>query len=191
MVSSPANVRYLSGYAGSNGLMLISAGEAHFFTDPRYATVAGATITCKAHVAKGPLILGVADVIKRKRLRKIGFEPAWMNLDQFEHSRTPCRPAPPCIRRAAWWRILRAVKSPAEIALIRRSVLANSEAYAQGPEAGASPPKRTGDRRRTGVPNEDVWGGEAGLRYHRGRGERSALPHAHPTARPVRKMNYY
>ena len=36
IVSSPASIRYLSGYAGSNGLMLISKTDEHFFTDPRY-----------------------------------------------------------------------------------------------------------------------------------------------------------
>jgi Xaa-Pro aminopeptidase len=41
LVSTPVNVRYLSGYTGSNGLVVIDASEppAHcFFTDFRYAT---------------------------------------------------------------------------------------------------------------------------------------------------------
>src|ERR1700734_566216 len=82
LVSSPANVRYLSGFAGSNGLMLLTGDEAHFFTDPRYAAETAETITCKVHVAKNLLVLAVAALIKRKRLTKIGFEPSWMNMDQ-------------------------------------------------------------------------------------------------------------
>ena len=41
LVSSPVNVRYLSGYTGSNGLLVIAADERtdhRFFTDFRYAT---------------------------------------------------------------------------------------------------------------------------------------------------------
>ena len=52
LVSSPANIRYLTGYAGSNGLVLVTPSETHFFTDPRYALEASETITCKLHIAK-------------------------------------------------------------------------------------------------------------------------------------------
>ena len=51
IVSSAANVRYLSGYMGSNGLMLFTPSEAHFFTDPRYAAEIANTITCKTPAA--------------------------------------------------------------------------------------------------------------------------------------------
>jgi len=52
LVSSPANVRYLTGYAGSNGLLLLTKAESHFFTDPRYAIEASREITCKVHIEK-------------------------------------------------------------------------------------------------------------------------------------------
>ena len=129
-MSSGANVRYLSGYAGSNGLMLITPGEAHFFTDPRYAAET-ASMTCKTHVAKGTLILAAASVIKRKALRQIGFEPAWMNLEQYASLRKALPAGASMHPLASLVEELRAVKSPAEIALIRRSVLANSEAFAR------------------------------------------------------------
>ena len=37
LVTKPANVRYLSGYSGSNGILLVSRNEATLFTDSRYA----------------------------------------------------------------------------------------------------------------------------------------------------------
>ena len=84
LVSSPANVRYLTGYAGTNGLVLVTSSETHFFTDPRYALEASASITCKLHIAKGPLVEAVAGIVKRKKLKRIGFEPTWLNLDQHQ-----------------------------------------------------------------------------------------------------------
>jgi Xaa-Pro aminopeptidase len=185
IVSSAASIRYLSGYAGSNGLMLMTPGEAHFFTDPRYAAEVAGTITCKAHVAKGPLIGAVAATIKRKRLKKIGFEPAWMNLDQYASLKkelpagASVHPVPGLVED------LRAVKSDAEIALIRRSVQVNSEAFA-----------RTLKRIRVGLRELEI---AAELEFQMktlgcekpafdtivAAGERSALPHAHPTARRV------
>ena len=62
LVSSPANIRYLTGYAGSNGLALVTPAETHFFTDPRYALEASQTITCKLHIAKTALMEAVAAI---------------------------------------------------------------------------------------------------------------------------------
>jgi Xaa-Pro aminopeptidase len=129
LVSSPANVRYLSGYAGSNGLMLLTDLEEHFFTDPRYATVASSTITCKVHIAKVPLIQEAAGIAKRKRLKKIGFEPAWLRVDQFDQLKKALPAGTTLHSTANIVEDLRAIKSASEIALIRRSVLANSEAF--------------------------------------------------------------
>jgi Xaa-Pro aminopeptidase len=35
LISDLKNVRYLSGFSGSNGCLLITKGEYFFFTDPR------------------------------------------------------------------------------------------------------------------------------------------------------------
>ncbi len=186
VVSSPANIRYLTGFAGSNALMLVSEGEAHFFTDPRY-TGEAATVPAKSHVAKGLLILGVASTIKRKRLRKVGFEPSWMDMDQHGRlekaldRRASLHPVASLIEEQ------RAVKSPEEIAIIRRSVQANSEAYA-----------RTLKRIRAGLKELEI---AAELEFQMkvlgsekpafetivAVGDHSALPHAHPTQRRLEK----
>jgi Xaa-Pro aminopeptidase len=36
LITDPSNVRYLTGFTGSNGQVLVTAGEATFFTDGRY-----------------------------------------------------------------------------------------------------------------------------------------------------------
>jgi Xaa-Pro aminopeptidase len=131
LVSSPANVRYLTGFAGSNSLMLLTPGEQHFFTDPRYGTDAAANITCRVHVAKGPLIAAAAAVVKRKRLKRIGFEPAWLQVDQFESLRKALGAARTLVASPSLIEDLRMVKSNEEIAAIRSSVEANSEAYSR------------------------------------------------------------
>jgi Xaa-Pro aminopeptidase len=187
IVSSAANVRYLSGYAGSNGLMLMTPVEAHFFTDPRYAAEIAATVTCKTHVAKGTLIAAAAALITRKRLKKIGFEPAWMNLDQYLSLKKALPAGTSLHPLSSLVEDLRAVKSSAEIALIRRSVLANSEAFA-----------RTMKRVKVGLSELEI---AAELEFQMktlgcekpafdtivAAGERSALPHAHPSARRIQE----
>jgi Xaa-Pro aminopeptidase len=73
----------------------------------------------------------MAAIVKRKKLKKIGFEPAWLNLDQHQKlknllpSGVSLHPVPGVVEN------FRMIKSPEEIDQIRRSVLVNSEAYAR------------------------------------------------------------
>jgi Xaa-Pro aminopeptidase len=183
LVSSPASVRYLSGYAGTNGLILVTDSETHFFTDPRYALEATTSITCTVHIAKRPLIEDIAGLVKRKKLKKIGFEPAWLNLDQHQKMKDLLPPGALFQAVAGIVENLRMSKSAAEIEQIRRSVRTNSEAYA-----------RTLRRIRLGMRERDV---AAELDFQMrmlgaekpafdtivASGERSALPHAQPTSK--------
>ena len=183
LVSSPANIRYLTGYAGSNGLALVTPSETHFFTDPRYALEASESITCKLHIAKGPLSEAVAGLVKRKKLKKIGFEPAWLNLEQHQRLKdllplgALLQPLPGVVET------LRMTKSPEEIDMIRKSVWVNSEAYA-----------RTLRRVRLGMRERDIAAElDYQMRLHGAEkpafdtivaaGARTALPHAQPTSR--------
>ena len=183
LVSSPANLRYLTGYAGSNGLALVLSSETHFFTDPRYALEASENIACKLHISKKALIEDVAGLVKRKKHKKIGFEPAWLNLEQYKKLKdflpkgASLQPLPGVVEN------LRMTKSPAEIDMIRKSVRLNSEAYA-----------RTMRRVRLGMRERDIAAElDYQMRLHGAEkpafdtivaaGAHSALPHAHPTGR--------
>jgi Xaa-Pro aminopeptidase len=178
-------MRYLTGYAGSNGLVLLTPAEEHFFTDPRYGSEAAASITCKVHVCKGELIKAAAGIIKRKKFKKIGFEPAWLRMDRYAEFQkalpagAELEPVPGLIEE------FRAVKSPEEIAMIRRSVRVNSEAFS-----------RTLSRVKPGVRENEIaaeldfqmrmLGAEStAFETIVAAGPRSALPHAHPTKHAV------
>jgi Xaa-Pro aminopeptidase len=183
LVSSPANIRYLSDYTGSNGLVLITARDSHFFTDPRYGLEAAKNITCKVHVAKGPLIPAVAKLIKKKNLKRVGLEAAWVRLVDYTKLKEELPLGVSLYPIGALVEEQRVIKSAAEIDRIRKSVLANSEAYA-----------RTMKRVKVGVRERDL---AAELEFQMrmlgaekpsfdtivAAGERSALPHAHPTSR--------
>ncbi len=181
-MSSPANVRYLTGYSGSNGLLLLTARECHFFTDPRYALEAKTQITCRVHiVTSGPLIQAAAAMIKRNKLKKIGFESSWMRFDDYTKLKEAIALGVSLIPTGRLVEELRMVKSPEEIGRIRRSVEANSEAYG-----------RVLRRIRPGVRERDI---AAELEFQMrmlgaekpafetivAAGERTALPHAQPS----------
>ena len=72
LVSHGANLRYLSGFTGSNGSLLILDGKSILFTDPRYRIQAAQESTCQVKVAKGPLGDEIARAIQRSGARRIG-----------------------------------------------------------------------------------------------------------------------
>jgi Xaa-Pro aminopeptidase len=131
LVSSLLNVRYLSGFTGSNGNLLIWQAGAVLFTDPRYDLRAREEVTCHVKVTRRPLVLDVVARIGRLGLRRIGYEQTRMTCDSYEalKSRLPMKAS--LVPVAGWVEEMRTIKSPAELALIRRSVETNSRAFEQ------------------------------------------------------------
>jgi Xaa-Pro aminopeptidase len=181
LVSWGPNLRYLSGFTGSSGLLLVTPGKSILITDPRYTIQAGQESTCQVHIAKGPLVDDMAAAIARLRLKCVGYDPAIMSCDAYAvlAGKLPSKTALMAVR--GWIEQLRTVKSPAEIARIRRSVETNSHAFEQAVA-----------RVRPGMKEQDL---AADLEYRMRRlgaekpsfetivaaGVRSALPHAQPT----------
>src|SRR5437899_1282695 len=131
LVSFSPNLRYLSGFTGSNGALLILPGRALLFTDPRYQIQAARECSCTVRIAKGPLLLDVVAAIARLGAARIGYEPARMTCEFFQSlkSRLPMKVSLEPVM--GWIEELRMVKSPRELDLIRRSVHTNSRAFEQ------------------------------------------------------------
>ena len=182
VITSLANVRYLTGFTGSNGLVLLLRDRALLFTDPRYGLQAAGETDCKVHVERGPLNLAAAALLRRKALRRIGYEKGNLSHNSYLALDDRLPVSARLIPVEGLVENLRMVKSPAEMALIRRSVLTNSEAFSQ-----------TIPLVRPGVTELDL---AAELEFRMRRlgaekpsfesivafGPRSALPHASPTA---------
>jgi Xaa-Pro aminopeptidase len=74
-VAHPANLRYLCGFSGSNGLLLFLSGRRVFFTDGRYAQQAREEVKgARVVVARGPLLNDAAKLIGKLNTAVIGFE---------------------------------------------------------------------------------------------------------------------
>lgn len=182
LISLGPNLRYLSGFTGSNALLLVTPVISILFTDPRYTIQAGQESTCQLHVAKGPLVADLVASISKLRLRRVGYEPAMMSCEAYQslESKMPAKSSLVAVK--GWIEELRTVKSPDEIARIRRSVETNSLAFEQG-VARVKPGMKEQDlaaeleyrMRRLGAEKPSFETIVAG-------GERSALPHAQPTA---------
>ena len=130
LVSDLVNVRYLTGFAGTNGAVLIGPGRRAFLTDFRYFERAQGEIT-GFDVVRGrdDLLESVAELAGDWEAQSIGFEDA--HLTVRAHARLAghlpegmaLTPAGGLVER------LRAVKDPDEIAAIRRSAELADEVY--------------------------------------------------------------
>ncbi len=182
IISAAPNVRYLSGFTGSNGMLLVWPGGAILFTDPRYEIQAAQETDCRVKVARGPLYAALMKAANSKKLRSLGFEAGRITYDAYEQLRIGLGLNGTLAPVAGVVETVRMVKSEAEIALIERSVLTNSAAY-----------EKAMRRVKPGVTEADL---ATEIEYQMRRlgaqkpafdtlvaaGPRSALPHAQPTA---------
>jgi Xaa-Pro aminopeptidase len=187
LVTSSANVRYLSGFSGSNGMVVLTPSETHFFTDPRYALVASQTIEGTVHVVKGPMLAGITKVIQRKKLKHIGFESSWCTYEQFEKLKDQLPLGASLVPVGRVIEERRMLKSPAELAHIRRSVAINSKAFERAMKT-VKPGMQEVELAAEIDFQQKAFGAE-GSSFDTivAAGVRSALPHAHPSHERLRE----
>jgi Xaa-Pro aminopeptidase len=181
LVSSLHNIRYLTGFTGSNAALLLGAdGEARLFTDPRYTLQAGQQVDCAVSIAKGPLSKAVLKAVGKARYRRLAIEHDHMTLAQFESFRKDLPERTETLPVSGLVEKLRMVKDAGELDTIRRSVLLNSEAL----EAALShlKPGMTETDLAAEIDYRSRLLGADGPSFDTivASGERSALPHAHP-----------
>src|ERR1700735_250686 len=95
LVSAPMNVRYLCGYTGSNGMLLVDAGEQaehRFFTDFRYVTQSAEQVPgeIEREIAPGNLLEAAAHALgdgRTKGAQKLGFDDASLTVKQHARLR--------------------------------------------------------------------------------------------------------
>jgi Xaa-Pro aminopeptidase len=182
VVSFLPNVRYLTGYTGSNGLVVILPDRAAFFTDPRYRIQAAQEVDCSVRVVSGAMLPGVAHYLRRLKSKRVGFEKSRMTVEAHQTLKDALPLGSSLEAVVGWIERQRAVKSSREISAIRRSVELNSRAFEQAAK-----------HIRTGMREGDL---AAELDYRMRRqgaegpafetivaaGARTALPHARPTS---------
>jgi Xaa-Pro aminopeptidase len=205
VVSHLPNIRYLTGFVGTAGLVVLTPATCLLVVDFRYQTVARSLVASRADLAA---LIGVvvpshsydetlAQVLRESGARRIGIEAAWMPVSRFNRlsaalagsAPTPLRSPDGCPALVATERIVeneRVVKDPAEIATLseaaRRLGDATAEAAALA-RAGRSEIEVAGDLdamlRRRGFERPAFETIVAS-------GPNSALPHARPSARILR-----
>ena len=187
LVTNLINLRYLTGYTGSNGIALVGAGTRTFITDFRYVEQAAEEVdpVFDRRRSAQHLLEGIEEALGAGELR-LGFEATHMSVS--EHARLlellPSRIE--LVATSGLVEELRAVKQPEEVAVIRGAAALADEAFAELVAGGLTGHterelalKLEYEMRRRGASRPSFDPIVAA-------GPHGALPHAQPRDEPVR-----
>ena len=191
VITHPANLRYLCGYSGSNGLLLFLAGRRVFFTDGRYTAQAREEVKgARVLIAKGPLLQAAAKFINKLSSTVIGFESdlttvaTATQMKQLVHRHVEWKPTSGVVMRQ------RMIKDREELKLIREAVNLGARVYLQALKAI-----------RPGTRETEVAGklefaarqaGADGMSFDTivAGGGRGALPHGRASSQPIPRRGF-
>ncbi|MEA2365901.1 MAG: Xaa-Pro aminopeptidase [Thermoleophilaceae bacterium] len=177
LVSDLTNVRYLSGFTGTNGACVITPEERLFLTDFRYVEQAREQVTELERVEVGRDMLG--DVAKRLRGRA-GFDDEHMSVASYRKLAEKVPDGVELVAAGGLVERLRAVKDESEVAAMRAAAELATKAYESLHEHGLA--GRT--EREVAIQlvrlMEDLGAEEPSFPPIVAAGPRGALPHAVP-----------
>lgn len=137
LVGDLVNVRYLTGYSGSNGLAVVGPEIRRFITDFRYLEQAAAEVDPSFDRVQAPvdLLEGLPEVLPHGAL-KLGFEEAHMTVAQYALVRERLDDRVELAPTEGLVESLREVKDAAEIAAIRAAAVLADAAFERLLEEG-------------------------------------------------------
>lgn len=180
LVSHLPNVRYLTGFTGSNALLLLSARSATLYTDPRYELQAAAQCDCAVRIAPGALQAEAVKEIRRRRFLHVAVEGARLSYQAGLELRAALGKRAEVKAVEGLVEQQRAVKSADEQELIRRSVQLNSRAYERALKQFRMGMTERELAARIGFEMRKLGAEGEAFPAIVASGEHSALPHAEP-----------
>lgn len=202
LVTNMTNVRYLSGFTGTNGYVLVGRRVVRFLTDGRYRLQAGQQVQhaevqiCQSH---SEVVAALGELVKSWNLEWVGYEAADVTMVSRRASWEPPPgmdriksyfPLAELVRTTRWVEDLRVIKDSHELELIGTAAEIADNGF-----------EYIVNRIKPGVTEKEL---ALDLEFHlRSIGaddtsfdpivaaaERSALPHAHPSDRPIERGRY-
>jgi Xaa-Pro aminopeptidase len=184
-----SNVRYLSGFTGSEGVLLISSGQTVLLVDGRYTSQAALETKDILIIECADKIEGISQAIKKFKLRRVGLEADSITLTMYNQL-TSRAGKETFVDLTDELRLIRACKDEAEIALMMKAAEIASSAIGS----------LIGQIRAGCTEKELAWQLEMNARKYGAdaiafetiiaAGENSCLPHARPTDRKVKKGDF-
>jgi Xaa-Pro aminopeptidase len=202
IVTNMINLRYLTGFTGTNGYLLVWQSGARFYTDGRYSIQAAEQVTdAEVQICSSlaEVTAALSEAASGLGLKKVGYEAAEVTMVSRRGGWEP--PAgldrlqaafgdSELVQTTRWVEALRAVKDPQEVELIATAARIADEAFGY-----------ILDRVKPGITEREL---ALDLEFHMRQSgaeamsfdpivaaaERSALPHARPTDNPVQTGHF-
>jgi Xaa-Pro aminopeptidase len=188
VVTHLPNIFYLCGFTGSAAVLLIRRRGAILFTDGRYTIQAREEVRgARVHIVRNSLLTEVGAEIRRAGRGHVAFEPAHLTIAQMQQLQ---KGGGRGIRWLAWSGIverLRTVKSADEIAQMRSAAQLASDVFEE--VLPLIKPGVTELELAAEIEYRMRRKGASGTSFSTivASGPRSALPHARPSSKPLKK----
>ena len=194
VVTHLPNLLYLCGFTGSNAILIVLPDSIHLFTDSRYTLQARQEAPgVRIDIMRGALVDAIGEFLRQRAARaprvplRVAYEAANLSVAQWTRLRSAAGERIRWKSTTSLVEALRETKTPGELAVMRASAQIGSEVMAEMLKMV-----------RPGVSELDL-AAEADYRMRRkgasgpsfetivASGARTALPHARPTAKRLRK----
>jgi Xaa-Pro aminopeptidase len=129
LFSSLENIRYLCGFTGSDGVLVMTQEESFFLTDSRYWTQAEEEVKGSQIIHYKKKMEGIESLLSDLKLKTVGFESSALTFSSYQFLLERLAHQAKLIPLEDEFKNLRAVKDPQELALIRRAIDISSNAF--------------------------------------------------------------
>jgi Xaa-Pro aminopeptidase len=190
LISHLPNIRYLCGFTGSAGFLVVEDSGSVFFTDMRYDTQAHEEVkAARVVIAKKPVLQALADYLSRRRKSSrpwaAGIEADHFTVAEKKKLSQLCpagvrlKDAPPIVERA------RMVKDANEITLIREAVELGARLFERAVEVIGPGVKEVEVAAQMELAARQAGADEMSFPTIIASGARSALPHGRASSQLI------
>jgi Xaa-Pro aminopeptidase len=188
VITHPTDWYYLTGFTGEAGVLIVSQGTAALITDGRFTTqVREETSSVRLIEQKGSLLESTGRFLQEKGIRRVGFDPAQTAVAQLSLLRKGAGSRTKWISAPGLVGTLRTRKEPSELARMRLAAILAGHVLTSAIKL--LKPGVMENEIAAEIEYQMRKGGASGAAFETivAFGERSALPHARPTAKRLRK----
>jgi Xaa-Pro aminopeptidase len=187
VITNMPNVRWATGFTGTNGAALIGADIRVFFTDFRYVDQAAEQVPHYDRVRAGRDLL--ADVAERLRGR-VGFEDQWLSVRAHERIKEAVGDRADLTGASGIVETLREVKEPHEIEAMRAAAQIADQAYSELAETGINGRTEKQIAAALEVRMRELGAEDRSFPAIVASGSHGALPHAVPRDAPLERDTF-
>jgi len=195
LVTDLVNVRYLTGFTGSNAALLVHVdgdAQSRLCTDGRYRAQVAAEVPDLETVIERACALTLAGLAAELGIGALGFESDHVTVDAYAALVEEAAETAALVRSPGLVQQLRMVKDDAELAALRTACAIADAALAELIEHGGLAPGRTEAEVALDLEYRMRAHGAAGPSFASivAAGPHSAVPHHSPTATPLRAGDF-